>query len=93
MKVNHTDAELFKLMKQAGCKRVGFASKAATRHFETCRQKIANVDQVRAAVKNAKAAGLQTMGFFIYGMPGETEETMEKTTRLALELDPDSQTL
>ncbi len=29
------------------------------------------------------------MGFFIYGMPQETEETMEKTTRFALELDPD----
>jgi radical SAM superfamily enzyme YgiQ (UPF0313 family) len=29
------------------------------------------------------------MGFFIYGMPGETADTMEKTTRLALELDPD----
>jgi anaerobic magnesium-protoporphyrin IX monomethyl ester cyclase len=29
------------------------------------------------------------MGFFIFGMPGETEESMEKTIRLALELDPD----
>jgi len=29
------------------------------------------------------------MGFFIYGMPEETEETMERTTQLALELDPD----
>jgi anaerobic magnesium-protoporphyrin IX monomethyl ester cyclase len=32
---------------------------------------------------------LQTMGFFIFGMPSETEETMESTIRLALELDPD----
>ncbi|RIK32194.1 MAG: hypothetical protein DCC52_05015, partial [Chloroflexi bacterium] len=46
-------------------------------------------DQVRAAFKNAKAARLQTMGFFIYGMPGETAATMDKTTELALELDPD----
>ena len=37
---------------------------------------------------NAKAAGLQTMGFFIFGMPGDNEETMEKTIQLALELDP-----
>jgi tRNA A37 methylthiotransferase MiaB len=29
------------------------------------------------------------MGFFIFGMPGETEESMEKTIRLAVELDPD----
>jgi len=39
--------------------------------------------------KWAKEAGLQTMVSFVFGMPKETEETMEKTSRLALELDPD----
>ena len=29
------------------------------------------------------------MGFFIFGMPNETEETMDATIDLALELDPD----
>jgi radical SAM superfamily enzyme YgiQ (UPF0313 family) len=43
----------------------------------------------RRAFRWAKQAKLQTMGFFIFGMPGETEESMEKTIRLALELDPD----
>jgi radical SAM superfamily enzyme YgiQ (UPF0313 family) len=47
------------------------------------------LDQVRDAFKNAKAANLQTMGFFIFGMPNETEETMDATIDLALELDPD----
>jgi radical SAM superfamily enzyme YgiQ (UPF0313 family) len=41
---------------------------------------------VRDAFQWAKAAGLQTMGFFVFGMP---EETMEQTIQLALELDPD----
>ena len=44
---------------------------------------------MRNAFRWAKAAGLQTMGFFIFGMPRDTEESMEKTIRLALELDPD----
>lgn len=90
MKVNSTDAELFQLMKQAGCKRVGFGIENGD--DETLRKVIKKgqtVDMVRNAVKWSKEAGLQTMGFFIYGMPGETEETMEKTTQLALELDPD----
>jgi len=90
MKVNHTDLELFQLMKQAGCKRVGFGVESGDEYIlKRVVKKSQTLDQVRAAFKNAKAAGLQTMGFFIYGMPGETEETMEKTTRLALELDPD----
>ncbi len=90
MKVNNTDAELFQLMKEAGCKRVGFGIESGD--DEVLRKVIKKgqtVQMVRDAIKWSKAAKLQTMGFFIYGMPGETEESMEKTTQLALELDPD----
>jgi len=90
MKVNNTDQELFSLMKQAGCKRVGFGVENGDdwmlRHVI---KKGQTVDMVRDAFKWAKKAKLQTMGFFIFGMPGETEESMEKTIRLAMELDPD----
>ncbi len=90
MKVNHTDAELFQLMKRAGCKRVGFGVESGDEHIlKRVVRKSQTFDQVRAAFRNAKAAGLETMGFFIFGMPYETEETMEKTIQLALELDPD----
>ncbi|KPK04438.1 MAG: hypothetical protein AMJ56_17540 [Anaerolineae bacterium SG8_19] len=90
MKVNNTDQELFSLMKQAGCKRVGFGVENGDdwmlRHVI---KKGQTIDMVRDAFKWSKQAKLQTMGFFIFGMPGETEESMEKTIRLALELDPD----
>ncbi len=90
MKVNNTDAELFQLMKQAGCKRVGFGVENGDdwmlRHVI---KKGQTIDMVRQAFKWAKKARLQTMGFFIFGMPGETEASMEKTIRLALEVDPD----
>lgn len=90
MKVNNTDAELFQLMKQAGCKRVGFGVENGDdwmlRHVI---KKGQTVEMVRQAFKWSKAAKLQTMGFFIFGMPGETEDSMEKTIRLSLELDPD----
>ena len=90
MKVNHTDLELFQLMKAAGCKRVGFGVENGDEQIlKTVIRKSQTIDMVRHAFKNAKAAGLQTMGFFIFGMPHETEATMEKTIQLALELDPD----
>jgi radical SAM superfamily enzyme YgiQ (UPF0313 family) len=90
MKVNHTDPELFKLMKAAGCRRVGFGVESGDPTIlRNVIKKSQSLDMVRNAFKWAKDAGLQTMGFFIYGMPQETEETMEKTTRFALELDPD----
>jgi anaerobic magnesium-protoporphyrin IX monomethyl ester cyclase len=90
MKVNHTDAELFRLMKEAGCKRVGFGVESGDQHIlRDVVRKSQSFDMVRNAFRWARDAGLETMGFFIYGMPEETEETMEKTTELALELDPD----
>jgi len=90
MKVNFADLELFQLMKAAGAKRVGFGVESGDEWIlRNVIRKGQTLDMVRDVFRYAKAAGLQTMGFFIFGMPYETEETMEKTIQLALELDPD----
>jgi anaerobic magnesium-protoporphyrin IX monomethyl ester cyclase len=88
MKVNHTDLELFQLMKAAGCKRVGFGVENGDENMlRNVIRKGQTLDQVREALPTPRRR-LQTMGFFIFGMPGDNEETMEKTIQLALELDP-----
>ncbi len=89
MRADHTDAELFQLMKKAGCKRVGFGVESGNQVVLDSIKKRQTLDDVRQAFQEAKAAGLQTMGFFIFGLPADTEETMEDTIRFALELDPD----
>jgi radical SAM superfamily enzyme YgiQ (UPF0313 family) len=77
-------------MKAAGCKRVGFGIESGDdRVLHEVIGKEQTVEMARDAVRWAKAAGLETMGFFIYGLPGENEQSMERTTRLALELDLD----
>jgi radical SAM superfamily enzyme YgiQ (UPF0313 family) len=85
----NTDEELLRLMKQAGCKRVGFGVESGNQDVLDSIKKQQTVDEVRRAFANAKKAGLETMGFFIFGLPADTEETMEDTIRLALELDPE----
>jgi anaerobic magnesium-protoporphyrin IX monomethyl ester cyclase len=47
-----------------------------------------NLDHIRQAFKNAKEVGLETVAFFIIGLPGDTEESLEKTIHFAIELDP-----
>ena len=37
----------------------------------------------------AKKAGLEITGFFMFGLPGETIDTMEQTIKFACELNPD----
>jgi anaerobic magnesium-protoporphyrin IX monomethyl ester cyclase len=89
MRADHADPELFQLMKQAGCKRVGFGVESGNQAVLDSIKKRQTLDDVRRAFQWAKDAGLQTMGFFIFGLPSDTEESMEDTIRFALELDPD----
>jgi len=92
MRADHTDAELFRLMKAAGCKRVGFGVESGNQAVLDAikkRQTLDDVRRARRAFREARAAGLQTMGFFIIGLPADTEASMDDTIRFALELDPD----
>ena len=44
-------------------------------------------DKVRVGVENARNAGLQTVGLFMIGMPGETPEMTKETVEFAVDLD------
>ncbi len=89
IRADNTDLELFQLMKEAGCKRVGFGVESGNQRVLDIMKKNQSIDKVRQAFRNASAAGLETIGFFIFGLPGENEATMDDTIKVALELDPD----
>ncbi len=89
IRANNVDEELLHLMKEAGCKRVGFGVESGSQRVLNYMKKGQTIEEARRAFRWSKRVGLETMGFFIFGMPTETEETMEATIRLALELDPD----
>jgi anaerobic magnesium-protoporphyrin IX monomethyl ester cyclase len=89
IRANLVDEELLGKMRQAGCVRTAFGVESGNqRILDTAVNKHLTLDQVRAAFKAAQAVGMETIGFFIIGLPGETEETMEDTIRFAIELDP-----
>ncbi len=89
IRANLVDEELLGRMREAGCIRTAFGVESGNqRILDTVIDKRLTLDQVRAAFKAAKAVGMETIGFFIIGLPGETEETMEETIRFACELDP-----
>jgi anaerobic magnesium-protoporphyrin IX monomethyl ester cyclase len=48
-------------------------------------KKFINLDQVKQVVKDAKEIGLNTRGYFIFGYPEETKDTMLDTLRYAFE--------
>ncbi|MBI3734751.1 MAG: radical SAM protein [Chloroflexi bacterium] len=88
IRANLADTVTLGKMKAAGCKRVAFGVETGDENILISIDKRINHQTIRQAFKNAKKVGLETMGFFIIGLPGDTAETMEKTIKFAIELDP-----
>lgn len=91
IRVESANDELFKAMREAGCYRVSFG-------FESGDDKIlkafgkggkATIEQGQVAVQKARAAGIDTNGFFMLGLSPDTEESMEKTIEYARKLELD----
>jgi anaerobic magnesium-protoporphyrin IX monomethyl ester cyclase len=88
IRANLASRELLARMKEAGLKRTAFGVESGDPEILRSIDKRIDMDTIREAFRNAKAVGLETIGFFIIGLPGETEQTMERTIRFACELDP-----
>ncbi len=89
IRANLVDEELLGRMREAGCIRTAFGVESGNQEIlDTVIDKRLTLKEIRAAFRAAKSVGMQTIGFFIIGLPGETEETIEDTIHFACELDP-----
>jgi anaerobic magnesium-protoporphyrin IX monomethyl ester cyclase len=80
------DAEVAKVMRRAGCHKIIFGLEAGDDRTLKLMNKHLTVAQSRKAVYTAVKAGIKVGAFFILGYPGETNETMLKTIKLASSL-------
>ena len=85
-RVDIVDKDLLQLMAQAGCWMISFGIESGEQKVldNTC--KGTRVEQTYDAVKMARQAGIKTTGHFIFGLPGETMQSMEKTIKLSATL-------
>lgn len=88
IRANLATQELLSKLKRAGLKRVAFGVESGDPDVLLSIDKKIDHDTIRRAFKNAKAVGLETIGFFIIGLPGETEKSMDRTIKFACEVDP-----
>ena len=88
-RVTAVDAETLALMKHAGCYLIGLGIETGNQSILDAAKKSQKLEDVRRAVTLARQARIQTMGHFIFGLPGETPETAERTIRFMLDLDLD----
>ncbi len=89
IRVDSVNLEMLKAMKKAGCYRVYYGFESGSDQILVQSRKGTNTATARQAVKWSKEAGLEVLGFFMIGLPGETEETMQQTIDFAKSLDID----
>jgi len=88
-RVDTMDDERAIAMKSAGCWVVAFGVESGDDEMLKHMKKNATVAQAREAVACVKRNGLRVHTFLVIGLPWETEETLEKTYQLLVDLDPD----
>jgi radical SAM superfamily enzyme YgiQ (UPF0313 family) len=86
IRVDMVDLEFLGLAKKAGCWQVGFGIETGDQEVLNRISKKITIAQTETAVRLAKKAGLDTFGFFIFALSGETEESMKRTISLAKRL-------
>ena len=88
-RVNLLDEDMLFTLESSGCKVICLGLESGDDQILKNIQKGATVEDARKAVRMVHEAGMKVKGFFIIGLPGETEETANKTIEFAKELNVD----
>jgi radical SAM superfamily enzyme YgiQ (UPF0313 family) len=85
-RVDYVDEEMLSLMGQAGCWFISWGIESANEDILRHVRKGATREKAERALRWAKNAGINNWGYFIIGLPGETEETIQETIEFAKQL-------
>jgi radical SAM superfamily enzyme YgiQ (UPF0313 family) len=85
-RVDYVDEEMLQLMGKSGCTYISWGIESANEQILKKAAKGYRLEQAPRALKWAHAAGIKNWGYFIIGLPGETEETIQQTIKFAKEL-------
>jgi len=85
-RVDYVDEEMLKKMGRAGNWLISWGIESGNEQILKHARKGAYPDKAERALKWAREAGIKNWGYFIIGLPGETEETIRETIEFAKRL-------
>jgi len=85
-RVDFVDEEMLTLMGKAGCRLISWGIESGNEAILKHARKGADPAKAQRALRWAKNAGIMNWGYFIIGLPGETEETIRETIDFAKKL-------
>jgi anaerobic magnesium-protoporphyrin IX monomethyl ester cyclase len=90
IRTENIDDEVLIKMKKAGVYRLAFGIESADEKVLRIHNKKLDLKRAAEVIRSAKEMGFTVTGFFIIGLPGETEEGFMKTLAFAKEMDLDA---
>ncbi|HEY8551344.1 MAG TPA: radical SAM protein [Vicinamibacterales bacterium] len=86
---NLVNPEFVRRLRASGCWMLAMGIESASEDTRRDMVKRLEEQKIETAFRNLRAAGIRSFAFFIFGYPGETPETLERTIDYAIALDPD----
>jgi len=86
-RVDIIDKGILAALKSVGCKGIAFGVESGSQYvLDNILKKGTKLEQVKDAFKWAYEVGIPTDGYFMIGIPGETEENIKETIRFSTQL-------
>lgn len=85
-RVNLVDKEILRMMKRAGCFRVGYGIESGSQRILDRMHKGVTVDEAKRALKLTRECRLYVNTTFMFGYPGENLETIRETYNFCKDL-------
>ncbi len=89
-RANEATEELLDLMKKAGCSRIHYGVETGDPKLIQTEKPGVSIDTVQRTFKLTKEAKIWSHAHLIVGLPGETWNTIKKTSKLISNIKPDS---
>ncbi len=84
VRIDRLTLPLLRKMKKAGCYALGLGIESGNQAILNKVNKQLDLRLVSQVLRKMKKAGIESYGFFILGLPGETEKTAQETINFAL---------
>lgn len=88
-RVDKIDRQLLKVMHSAGCIGISYGVESGNQEILDNIKKDVSVNDIKNAFLWTRQAGIESMAHIIFGLPGESEETIKETINLVKFLQPD----
>ena len=87
-RVDRVDPEMLGWMRRAGCVQISFGVESGSPRIRKLLNKRIRDDDIKRAFSLTQHYGILARAYFIYGCPGETDETIDETLALISEIRP-----